>query len=144
MLLSLYFIEKRPFFKKTPCTHAYILPKKRPLSQKYNYLMSFLSKFLPFAATPLFGQKNVNSVKTTLYYRPKKSGCLFFLIFQEIINSLVPIFCQENVLSPKNLTTVMPIFCKKMSILSKTQFSNVIFFKSVMKKPLLPCPYLVK
>ena len=38
----------------------------------------------PPAVMPIFGQKNVNSVKTTLYYGPKKSiGCPFFSIFFE-------------------------------------------------------------
>ena len=33
---------------------------------------------------------------------------------------------------------------KKLSIFSKTQCSNVIFFQIFMKNPLLSCPYLVQ
>ena len=92
-----------------------------------------------------FWSKNVNSVKTTVYYRPKKSGCLVFSsIFHEKITALMPIFCHKTFLSPKKLTTVLPYFVKKLSIFSKTQCSNVIFFQIFMKNPLLSCPYLVQ
>ena len=92
-----------------------------------------------------FWSRNINSVKTTVYYRPKKSRChVFSSIFHEKITALMPIFCQKNFLSPKKLTTVLPYFVKKPSIPSKTQCSNVIFFQIFMKNPLLSCPYLVK
>ena len=98
----------------------------------------------PMLSRP-FWSRNVNSVKTTVYYRPKKSGCLVFSsIFHEKITALMHIFCQKTFLSPKKITTVLPYFVKKLSILSKTQCSNVIFFQIFMKNPLLSCPYLVK
>ena len=67
--------KKRPFSRKTHCSHAHILPEKRPFSQKHSALMSFFLIFheKPPAFMPIFGQNNVNSVKTTLYYGPKKS-----------------------------------------------------------------------
>ena len=40
-----YILSKYVHSLKTHCTHAYILPIKRPFAQKYNSLMSFLSKF---------------------------------------------------------------------------------------------------
>ena len=83
---------------------------------------------------PIFGQKNVNSVKTTLYYGPKKSiGCPFFPIFHEKITAAI--FCQKKVHSLKNTLLLCPYFVKKTSILSKTQCSHVIFFKFFMKNP---------
>ena len=65
--------KKRQISKK----HVVLMPMfcqtKRPFSQKHAAPMSFISNFhgksLP--VMPIFGQKNVNSVKTTLYYRPK-------------------------------------------------------------------------
>ena len=93
---------------------------------------------------PIFGQKNVNSIKTTLYYGPKKSiGCPFFPIFYEKIIFLMPIFYQKNVHSLKNTMLSCPHFVKKTSIFSITQCSHVIFLKYFMKNPPVLCPYLV-
>ena len=79
---------------------------------------------------PVFGQKNVNSAKTTLYYGPTKSiGCPFFPIFHEKIPALMTIFCQKNVHSLKNKLLSCLYFVKK-SILSKTLRSHVIFFSN--------------
>ena len=79
-----YFVGKRPFRK----THTFLKPicchKKIPFSQKQCALMSFLQIFIerPPAVKSIFGPKNANFVKTTLYYGPKKSiGCLFFSDF---------------------------------------------------------------
>ena len=44
------------------------------------------------------------------------------------------IFCQKRPFSKKH-TALMPIFCKKRSILSKTQCSHVIFSKFSWKTP---------
>ena len=95
-----YFAEKRPIRKK----HTFLKPiccqKKIPFSQKQCALMSFLQIFIerPPAVKALFGQKNVNFVKTTVYYEPKKSiGCHFFPIFHEKITTLMLIFCNKNV-----------------------------------------------
>ena len=78
---------------------------------------------------PIFGQKNVNSVKTTLYYGPTKSiGCPFFPICHEKITALMPIFGQKNVLSlEKKLCSHAHILSAKTSILSKTLCSQAIF-----------------
>ena len=54
----------------------------------------------------IIGQKHVNSVKTTMYYWPKKSqGCSLFTILYEKI-------------------TLMRIFVKKTYILKRKQCSN--------------------
>ena len=53
---------------------------------------------------------------------------LFFPIFHEKITTLMSIFCQKNVPSLKNTVLSYPYIIRKMSILSKTQCSHVIFF----------------
>ena len=47
----------------------------------------------PSVVTPLCGQKNVNSVKITLYYGQKNKDARFFSIFHKKIIALVQIFC---------------------------------------------------
>ena len=109
--------------------------------------MSFFQIFheTPHPGMPKFGQKNVNFVKTTLNYGPKKSkGCPFFPIFHEKISTLMPIFCQKNAHSKKITLLSYPYFVKKTSIISKTQSSHVIFFNFFMKNPWMSCPYLVQ
>ena len=81
LLSCLYFVKKRQFSRKLTALMPIFCQKKRPFSQKHSAPMSFFSNFheksLP--VMPIFGQKNVNSVKTTLYFGPKKSiGYLFF------------------------------------------------------------------
>ena len=76
---------------------------------------------------PIFGQKNVNSVKNTLYYGPNKSiRYPFFRFFMKK-------YCSHT-----------HILLKKLFILTKTRCSHVIFFYILMKKHRLSCPYLVK
>ena len=90
------------------------------------------------------GQKHVNSVKTILYYGPKKStGCPFSSIFHEKITTFMRISVKKRTFSKEN-TLSSPYFVRKTSILSKTLCSHVNFFKIFMKNPLLPCLYLVK
>ena len=90
----------------------------------------------PYAVMPKSDQKNVNSVITILSYWPKKSiGCPFFQILNEKTSLLMPILCQKNVHSLKNTMLSCPYFIKKTSILSKSQFSHVIFFNFFMKNP---------
>ena len=49
------------------------------------------------AVTPIFEQKTVNSVKITLFFGSKKSkGCPFVPIFHRKITSLMPIFCTKT------------------------------------------------
>ena len=79
----------------------------------------------------IFGQKHVNSVKSLLYYGPKKPiGCTFLRFkkrtFSEENTLLMRTFCQKNVHSLKNIVLLCQIF------------------QNFMKNPLLPCLYLVK
>ena len=80
-----------------------------------HYFQIFHEK--PNSVSPIFVQKNVNSVITTLQYGTKKSiGCPFFSIFHEKIIALMPIFCQKNVHSLKNTMLSCPYFVEKTSI----------------------------
>ena len=82
----------------------------------------------------IFGQNNVNSVKTTLYYGPKKSiGCPFFFQFFTK-KSLLPYFVKKKVHSLKNTLLLCPYFVKKLSILSKTMLP-CHFFQIFHEKP---------
>ena len=128
MLSCPYFVKKKSILSKTQCSHVIF----------FNFLWK-----IPYCHAHIWS-KNVNSVKTTLYYGPTKSiGCPFFPIFHEKIPALMTIFCQKNVHSLKNKLLSCLYFVKK-SILSKTLRSHVIFFQIFHEKPLLLCPYLVK
>ena len=62
------------------------------------------------AVMPIFGQKNVNSVKFILYTMGQKKsiGCSFFPILYKKINALMPIFCPKKVNSLKNTLLSCP------------------------------------
>ena len=125
------------FTKKSLLSCSYFV-KKRPFSQKLCALISFFSFFyekLP-ALMPIIGQKNVNSVNTTLYYGPKKlvsrknqcshAHIVKKLPFSKKHTAPVPIFCQKNVHSLKNV-----VF-------------SCHFFSNITWKTLPSRPYLVK
>ena len=62
---------------------------------------SYVNFFKIFIKNPLLSCpyliKNVNSIKTTLYYEPKKSiGCPFFPISHGKTIALMPIFCKKK------------------------------------------------
>ena len=147
MLSCLYFIKKRLFSKKNTLRSCLYFVNKTPFLSKIQFSCHFF--FGIFMKNPMlsrpFLSRNVNSVKTTVYYRPKKSGCLVFSsIFHEKITALMHIFCQKTFLSPKKITTVLPYFVKKLSILSKTQSSNVIFYSNFHEKPSAVMPIFGK
>ena len=73
---------------------------------------------------PIFGQKCVDSVKTTLYYGLKK------LIWYPFSDFLRKNHCSNTHILWKNAHSL------------KTDCFHVIFF--FMKNPMLPCPYLVQ
>ena len=51
----------------------------------------------PTVVMPIIGKKTAKSVKTTVYYVPKKSiGCPFSTTFHDKINALSPIFCPKK------------------------------------------------
>ena len=70
-----YFVKKTSILSKTRCSHVFL-------------------KF--FMKNPLLScpSKNVISVKTTLYYEPKRRQKALFPIFHEKIIALMPIFCK--------------------------------------------------
>ena len=77
------FCQKIFYSLKTHFSYVHILSKKRPFSQKNIVLTLFFQIFA--WKTSCFHthikSKNFNSVKTKLYYGPKKSiGCSLFLI----------------------------------------------------------------
>ena len=124
-------IYKKTFILlKTHCSHALILSKKNSILSKIQcYSVIFfnfaMKNFSP--AMPIFQQKNVISVKTTLYYRTKitQQDALFFRFF-----------IKKSVLS-------CPYFVKNVHSVKSTVRSCHIF-KFAMRNPLLSCPYLVK
>ena len=74
-LLSSDFVTNVHSLKNT-CSQAYILSKKLPFFQKDCVPMSFFSNMSwknPLLSCPYLVKKNVNFIKTTLYYWPKKS-----------------------------------------------------------------------
>ena len=95
---------------------------------------------------PIFDQKTVNSVKTTLYCGSKKSkdALSFFPIFHGKNTSLLcPYFVKKT-------STLEKIHCSQVHILSKNvqSLKNTVlwcqFFKFFTKNSLLSSPYLVK
>ena len=126
------------FFTKNLCSHAHILSKNvHPLKNSvFSYhVFQFFYKKLP-ALMPIIGQKNINSVNTTLYYGPKKlvlrknkcshAHIVKKLPFSKKHTAPVPIFCQKNVHSVKNV-----VF-------------SCHFFSNITWKTLPSRPYLVK
>ena len=77
--------KKNVHYLKTHCFHAHIFCQKNVHSLKktllsYNFFKFFMKN--PQTCQTHIWFKNVNSVKTTLYYGPKKSkGCIFFRPF---------------------------------------------------------------
>ena len=129
-------------FTKKLHPHAHILSKIRLFSKKYTVLKPILcqnkrpvlSKTLcsyvtfshifhekPSAVKPIFGQKNVNSVKT-----------------------LYPYFIKICPFSKNHTLFSYPYFVKKTSILTKKHCSHITFSNFDMKNLLLLYPYLVK
>ena len=107
-ILSRNTVLSCPFFSnfswKTPCSHAHDWSKKRKFCQNYtiygpkksterpffsdfsrknHWFMSFFSSFLwkPPAVKPIYGQKNVKSVKITLFWARKDNRMPFFSDF---------------------------------------------------------------
>ena len=85
--------------------------------------------------------ENVSSVKTTLFYGPKKSiRCPFF--FNRC--SLAHVLSEIRLLSIRTLLS-RPYFVKKRPFFKKKKLcSHSIFLKFLMKTPLLPIPYLIQ
>ena len=120
--------------KKTLLQCRYFV-KKTFILLKMSFFQIFHEK--PHAGMPIFGQKNVNFVKTTINYGPKKSkGCPFVSYFfaRKNINSHAHILSKKRSFQKKTLLSC-PYFVKKTFIISKTRCSHVIFFNFFMKNP---------
>ena len=76
-----------------------------------------------------FCQKNVHSLKNTMF------SCHIFQFFHENPMLSSPHFVQSNVYCQKKTLLSCPYFVKKMSILSKTLCSHVIFLIFLWKTP---------
>ena len=86
------------------------------------------------AAMPTFGPKNVNFIKRTLYYGPKKSiRCLFCPILMKKL-PLALIFCHKNVHSQKRQFSHAHILLRNIHSLKNTMLS-CHFLTFVMKTP---------
>ena len=136
------FCQKTSILQKTPCSHAHISSKNvNSLKKLCSHIISLqIYDEKPYAVIPIFGQKNVNSVKTAQYYGPKKVNKMpTFSIFHEKIPALMPIFCKKRPFSKLSCQ----YFDEKTSILPKTILSchSLQIFH---KRPLLSCLYLVK
>ena len=130
----------------THYSHANILSKKRPFSQKHCALMSIKKKIMK------------NPLLSCLYLITKRQFCQNNTILWAKEVSRMPIFCDfsrknyrsyahilwKNVHSLKNTLLSSLYFVKKTSILSKNTVLLCHFFKIFMKKTLLSRPYLVK
>ena len=115
------FYQKYVCSLKTHYSQGHILSKKRPFSKKKLRSHGIFSQIFnekPSAANPIFDQKNVNSVKTTIYFGPKKSiGCLSFPIFHGNVTVLVPKLCRKT---PPCCHA--PIWSKKVHSIKTTLF----------------------
>ena len=113
-----------PFSKNTLLSGAYFV-KKRKFSKKDSALISFFLICKYFETSCINTHiwcKNVNFVKTILYYGPKSQKDAFFFlpIFQGKIAALMPIFCQKIVQSLKNTVLschLLQIFIKNPRVM---------------------------
>ena len=147
LLSCKYFIKNTSIiFSKKHTALMPILVKKRPFSQKHNALMCFFFKFfMKNSCCRAHDQsKNVNFVKTTLYFGPKKSqDALFSYFSRKSFCSYVNILSKKRPFSKKKQLS-SPRFVKKTSTLLKTNCSHVFLFLIFHKLPILSCRYFVK
>ena len=139
------FCQKTSIFSKTPSFHARIL-SKNVHSQKHIVLMSFFFNIFMknLCCNANIWSKNVNSVKITLLYGPKKSKwCPIFPIFDEKLNALMPIFSEKTSILYKKKCS-HPIFCQKNVSSLKNTLLPCYFFQIIHENPILSCPNLVK
>ena len=84
---------------------------------------------------PMFGQKNVNFVKTTLYYGPQKSiECHFFPVYLKTHCYHAHISSKKKCPFAKNHNAFMPIFCQKNIHSLNTTVLSCHFFEIFTKK----------
>ena len=135
--------KKKHSFSKKPALMPIFCQKTSILSKTYFFHLIFEN--FPWKTRCCHAHSWYKKRQFCHNYTAKKSiGERFFPIFHGKINALVPLFCWKNV---HFLTTTLlscPYFVKKTFILPKTKWSRAIFFKIVMKNPLLSSLYLSK
>ena len=110
---------KKNVHSRINISHDHILSKKRRSSQKHGASFHLHQIFheKTHAVMPILCQKSLNSVKTTLYYKLKKSiGYPFYRFFTKSSMLSCPYFVNQRPVSKKHCA-LMPIFCQKTSIL---------------------------
>ena len=131
------FCKKRPFSKKSLCSHAYILSKKRPFSPKHCALMSFFPFFYkkPLLQGPYLVQKKRQSCQNhILWVKKVNRGYPFFSNFSSKIKSLISIFCQHTANSIKTLCSIVHILSKNINSLKHT-VPAYLFYQICHEKP---------
>ena len=133
-------VNRIPFFlifltKITALTPIFC-KKKRLFSKNkllYCHFFQLFMKKFP-AAMPIFGLENVDSIKRTLYYGPKKSmGCPFFPIFMKKSMLSCPYFINKTSILWNRHFSHAHILLKNVNYsLKNTKCSHVIFFNFVM------------
>ena len=112
-----YFVKKTSILSKTPSSQVFF----------------FIFHVKPNAVMPIFGENNVNSVTTTLYYGPKKSiGCPFSLsrFFTKKITAVMPLFCPKKHPFSKKHAALTPIFFKNRYVYYLKKQTGIMSFFS--------------
>ena len=118
-------------------------------------LCSYVNFFKIFIKNPLLSCpyliKNVNSIKTTLYYEPKSQYDAFFFRFLTEKSSLSCPYFVKNDHSPKSTLLSSLDFVIKTALFSDLSLKNNNFHAHILsekhplsKNTLLSCQYLVR
>ena len=115
---------------KTNHSHAHILSKERPFSQKYSALMSFFQKFCMInmsLSLPMCGQKT--SILSKLHYimSPKSQKETIFSNLSQKNNCSHAHISSKNRPFAENYTAFVPIFCHKNVNFLKNMCYHAIF-----------------
>ena len=143
----LFFFQKRPFPKKQTALMPIFCPKNvyslKNTVLTCNFFPNLSWKTLCCHAH--IWSKNVDSVKTILYYGPNESiGSPFFPIFHEKITALISIFCQKNLFSLKKHIVLMSIFYEKNVHSLKNTVLSCHSFQIFHEKPNSVMPIFVQ
>ena len=136
-LMHIYFQKKNVHSFKRHCPHAHILSKKTSIFSKT--LCFYVNFFKIFIESPQLSCpyliKNINSIKTTLYYEQKKVNRMpFFPISHGKIIALMPIFCKKTSILQKARCSQVQILSKKRPF-SQKHCAPMSFFRIFHDKP---------
>ena len=129
----------------THYSHANILSKKRPFSQKHCALMSNKKNHEKSPSVmPIFDQKtSILSKQHYIMSQISQQNALFLRFLTKKLSLLCPYFVKKRIFSKKH-TALKSIFCQKNVHSLKNTVLLCHFFKIFMKKTLLSRPYLIK